>query len=287
MNLLETDPFSFYGNNFFTESCTYHVGEPYFHDAYKGWSCCKKKSVDFTEFLSIKGCTLGKHSNVKPPEPEKPKQEEIEDIVEQKLPTPLEQIKKLPRPSLDTPMKQIEAKVAPTLKEAIDALPPVEIKTKETSNEIPVGTICTNSGCNKAYEGPATNKMQSECIFHPGVPIFHEGMKYWSCCQRKTSDFTAFMNQAGCDIGKHKWVKDDSQKQTVKCRWDWHQTASNVVVSVYAKMYDYRRSVIKLNPIRLFVELVFPQENDNKFTIDLELRGVSVEQKYFLLVIKY
>lgn len=216
---------------------------------------------------------------MKLPEPEKPKQETIADVEEPKLPTPLEQIKKLPRPAFDTPMKQLEAKVAPSLKDSIDALPPMEVKTKETSTEIAVGTVCTNSGCNKAYEGPATN--ETECTFHPGVPIFHEGMKYWSCCQRKTSDFTAFMNQAGCDIGKHKWVKDGSQAQTVKCRWDWHQTAANVVVSVYAKMYDYGRSVIKLNPVRLFVELVFPQENDNKFTIDLELRGVSHEDKIF------
>lgn len=268
--------FSLYGNNFFhtsLESCRHHPGEPYFHDAYKGWSCCKKKSVDFTEFLSIKGCTLGKHSNVKPPEPEKPSQEEIPDIVEPKLPTPLEQIKRLPRPALDTPMKQLVPKVAPALKEAIDALPPAETKAKETSTEVAVGTVCTNSGCNKAYEGPETN--DTECVFHPGVPIFHEGLKYWSCCQKKTSDFTAFMNQVGCDLGKHKWVKDGSQTHVVKCRWDWHQTATNVVVSVYAKMYDYRTSAVKLNPIRLFVELVFPQERNNKFMIDLELRGVS------------
>lgn len=35
-------------------SCVYHPGEPFFHDAYKGWSCCKKKCTDFTEFLNIK-----------------------------------------------------------------------------------------------------------------------------------------------------------------------------------------------------------------------------------------
>lgn len=216
---------------------------------------------------------MGKHSNIKPLEPEKPKKEEIEEIVETKLPTPLEQIKKLPRPSFETPMTQLVAKVAPSLKEAIDVLTPAEIKTKETATEIAIGTACTNSGCHKTYEGPAAN--DTECVFHSGVPIFHEGMKYWSCCQKKTSDFTAFVNQVGCDIGKHKWVKDDSQSQTVKCRWDWHQTAPNVVVSVYAKMYDYRSSTVKLNPIRLFVELVFPQQNNNKFMIDIELRGVS------------
>lgn len=271
--VLCSDPFFHLRSFFILESCRHHPGVPYFHDAYKGWSCCKKKSVDFTEFLSIKGCTLGRHSNEKPPEPEKPsKQEEIPDVVEEKLPTPLEQIKKLPRPDVETPLTQITAKIAPGLKEAIDALPPIEHKTKKNTSEIAIGTVCTNSGCNKAFEGPDSNL--SECVYHPGVPIFHEGMKYWSCCQRKTSDFTAFMNQAGCDIGKHKWIKDETQTETVKCRWDWHQTATHVVVSVYAKMYDYKRSVVKLNPIRLFVELVFPQQNDNKFTIDLELRGI-------------
>ena len=33
-------------------------------------------------------------------------------------------------------------------------------------------------------------------------------MKYWSCCQRKTSEFQHFLDQEGCEIGKHKWVDD-------------------------------------------------------------------------------
>ena len=41
------------------------------------------------------------------------------------------------------------------------------------------------------------------------MPIFHEGMKFWSCCQRKTSDFQSFLNQEGCMLGEHKWKKDD------------------------------------------------------------------------------
>lgn len=49
--------------DFILESCKYHPGVPVFHDAYKGWSCCNKKSVDFTEFLNFKGCTLSEHSN--------------------------------------------------------------------------------------------------------------------------------------------------------------------------------------------------------------------------------
>merc|ERR1711963_421294 len=63
------------------DSCLYHPGGPIFHDALKGWSCCKKRVTDFTEFLNIKGCTKGKCSNVKPPEPEK-KEKEKETMIQ-------------------------------------------------------------------------------------------------------------------------------------------------------------------------------------------------------------
>lgn len=38
--------------------------------------------------------------------------------------------------------------------------------------------------------------------------------------------------------------------------------------------YDPSRSIIELSPVRLFIHLVFPAENDNTFTLDLELKGV-------------
>lgn len=43
-------------------SCTYHSGVPKFHDAYKIWTCCDKKSVDFSTFLNYPGCTKGRHN---------------------------------------------------------------------------------------------------------------------------------------------------------------------------------------------------------------------------------
>uniref|UniRef100_A0A667WT16 Zgc:92429 n=1 Tax=Myripristis murdjan TaxID=586833 RepID=A0A667WT16_9TELE len=53
-------------------ACLFHPGVPIFHDALKGWSCCKKRTTDFSEFLSIQGCTRGRHSNEKPEEPLRP-----------------------------------------------------------------------------------------------------------------------------------------------------------------------------------------------------------------------
>lgn len=44
------------------EKCIHHPGHPVFHEGSKGWSCCKKKVLDFDEFLKIEGCeTKTKH----------------------------------------------------------------------------------------------------------------------------------------------------------------------------------------------------------------------------------
>lgn len=137
-----------------------------------------------------------------------------------------------------------------------------------------IGTICKNSGCNQSYTG--TEKDNQECQHHDGVPVFHEGMKFWSCCDRKTTDFALFMSQPGCTYGRHVWInKEDMDKKATACRYDWHQTGKDVIVSIYAKKYHYAKSIIKVNPIRLQVSLVFPEQNDAVFELDLELKGVS------------
>lgn len=79
-------------------------------------------------------------------------------------------------------------------------------KITENVSEIAVDTPCKNRGCNISYEGPATD--EKTCIYHSGSPIFHEGLKYWSCCQKKTTDFNVFLNQVGCQKGKHVWINE-------------------------------------------------------------------------------
>ena len=40
----------------------HHPGHPIFHEGSKGWSCCKKRVLDFDEFMQIEGCkTKQKH----------------------------------------------------------------------------------------------------------------------------------------------------------------------------------------------------------------------------------
>lgn len=223
--------------------------------------------------MNFKGCTQGKHSNEKPIEPEKPRQlteEEIEEQIKQQEKKKI--VETVQRPSFDAPCITLEPIVNPAFKKQMDQLDLTK-KMEESSIDgcVAIGTTCKNSGCKTSYLSPASN--DDSCVYHPGFPIFHEGYKFWSCCQKKTSDFQSFLDQVGCETGNHKWIKD-TNINNVSCRWDWHQTATNVVVAVYAKNYDYKKSFVKLNPIRLIVKLVFPKENNAEFNMDIELRGV-------------
>lgn len=215
---------------------------------------------------------MGRHTNEKPVEPEKSVEAELE------VPKPVERkpIDTLKRPSFDTPCLTLEPTINPAFKKQMDALdltkPSVVVFD---DGSVAIGTSCKRGGCNSSYDSPASDN--TVCVHHPGVPVFHEGYKFWSCCQKKTSDFTTFLGQVGCESGKHKWIQDE--KTDIACRWDWHQTPSTVVVAVYAKNYDYKRSFVKISPVRLIVKLVFPQQGNAEFNIDVELRGVIDEKK--------
>lgn len=115
------------------DACRHHPGVPFFHDAYKGWTCCNKKSVDFTEFLNIKGCQLAKHSNVKPIEPEKPAPKIVEEEEPEKIPEPLKP-SALVRPPFDSALVTLKPTVAPALKQAIDNLIVDTAKTQTATN---------------------------------------------------------------------------------------------------------------------------------------------------------
>ena len=48
-------------------TCKHHVAPPVFHDAKKGWTCCRDRLVyDWADFKKIEGCTLGRHSQNDP-----------------------------------------------------------------------------------------------------------------------------------------------------------------------------------------------------------------------------
>ncbi|XP_044040479.1 cysteine and histidine-rich domain-containing protein 1 isoform X2 [Siniperca chuatsi] len=235
------------------DSCLFHPGVPIFHDALKGWSCCKKRTTDFSEFLSIKGCTRGRHSNEKPQEPLRPEvssdKGEIKHTNDQEIiyqgPKSAEKLQK-ERPSSDKPKIKLPHKVSASLAQVLETLDiskRAEKELKESQTVMP-GTRCKNTGCKTVYQGPETD--MEVCTHHPGAPVFHEGYKYWSCCCIKTVDFNAFLDQKGCSTGKHCWIPKQDKKK-VACRHDWHQTGNNVVVTIYAKKANPELSFIEAN----------------------------------------
>jgi hypothetical protein len=95
-------------------------------------------------------------------------------------------------------------------------------------------------------------------------------MKYWSCCQRKTSDFDNFLNQSGCTEGKHLWFK---KEEKVECRHDFHQTGGFVILTFYSKTPVPEKTSIKANSISLKIDASF-EGGSKSFTKDLNLFGV-------------
>lgn len=38
------------------EECVFHPGQALFHEGTKGWTCCKRRVLEFDEFMKIEGC---------------------------------------------------------------------------------------------------------------------------------------------------------------------------------------------------------------------------------------
>ncbi|NXU54897.1 CHRD1 protein, partial [Turnix velox] len=270
------------------DACLYHPGVPIFHDALKGWSCCKKRTTDFSEFLSIKGCTKGFHCKEKPPEPSrqeetsgKPKAKPVEELIFQGPKSAEKMLRE--RPSSDEPRQLLPIKVSRSLEQALEKL---NLSSKdetpdghwEAATQVRAGTTCKNAACKAVYQGAESDT--EVCTFHPGVPVFHEGMKYWSCCGIKTTDFSAFLEQPGCSSGRHCWVERGQGKKAVSCRQDWHQTSSQVVVTVYAKNPLPTLSSVKANRTVLEVHITF--EGNKIFQVEMDLWGVIDVEKSFV-----
>ncbi|XP_067945767.1 cysteine and histidine-rich domain-containing protein 1-like [Watersipora subatra] len=262
------------------DACRYHPGHPVFHDALKGWSCCDKKSTDFSIFLDMPGCATGFHSNEKPAPAPKVESKPIPEEMLIKGPPPVRDDDQ--RPDAGETMSTLKSSVGATLKQALEKrMARLSTEQKEpleelASHEVKVGTACNNNSCKEHYTGPESDK--AECLYHPGVPVFHEGMKYWSCCQKKTTEFDKFMDQPGCKSGKHKWTlsaKEGAVKST--CRMDWHQTGSHVTISVFSKCADPIKTVVKVNRVAIDIYIVY--EGDSIFTNSFELDGVINVEK--------
>ncbi|NXS24433.1 CHRD1 protein, partial [Mystacornis crossleyi] len=147
------------------DSCLYHPGVPIFHDALKGWSCCKKRTTDFSEFLSIKGCTKGFHSKEKPPEPssqektsDEPKAKPAKELIIQGPKSAEKMLRE--RPSSDEPRQLLPIKVSRSLEQALEKLnlssKDETLESSEEAAQVRAGTTCKNAACKavSTWQGP-------------------------------------------------------------------------------------------------------------------------------------
>src|SRR6202012_1766474 len=96
------------------------------------------------------------------------------------------------------------------------------------------------------------------CCFHPGVPIFHEGSKGWTCCRRRVLEFDQFLKIKGCKVGKHRFL-DTSQTFSVdvQIKKDWYQTSTHVIISLFTKNPIEEKSQIQFFHDHIDVYIVY------------------------------
>lgn len=152
--------------------------------------------------MAIPPCTEGKHSTTDLP----PKVEQKEDKIDPAL------VDKLSVSSATPGRKPVaQAQNAPT-----PPPPPPESEDDDPALEIPDGTNCRRKTCGAKYTKGGSRDGE-QCVHHPGVPIFHEGSKGYSCCKRRVLEFDQFMKIEGCKTkDRHLFVGSGKKKDAAE-----------------------------------------------------------------------
>ncbi|KAI8821412.1 chord-domain-containing protein [Fimicolochytrium jonesii] len=72
--------------------------------------------------------------------------------------------------------------------------------------------VCKRKGCGQDFKEDANS--DTSCTHHPGGPVFHEGLKSWSCCSKKVADFEDFLKIPGCSVGRHTSLAPEEPSPT-------------------------------------------------------------------------
>ena len=271
------------------EECTYHPGPPEFHEGQKGWMCCKPRYLTFDEFLSIPGCTTGKHSTVDdtPKPPPKEQEAEVKKVEENgpgKEPgvKPISVSERTVGNSLAAAMTQ----PVPTSRSTTPKPPEIEEDSDDEDMQIEGGMSCKRRSCGQTYD-KSVKREEEKCVYHPGVPIFHEGSKGWTCCKRRVLEFEEFLRIEGCKerkghcyIGK-KAKEQEKEKQSSKggeemledVRNDFYQTPTSIIVSFYLKKIVKEKAKVDFERDGRTVKLDLPTSDGKRFSGDVELWG--------------
>ena len=141
-------------------------------------SCCGSSSYDWDDFMKIRGCCVGNHS-------------------EEKVARPVikcEDDKNSPVPLAAQGANQSDTATSEPLSSS-----PENIQPFVTSSGL---YKCGNAGCGKEYSPDINN--DEACHFHSGKAGFRDTRKFWSCCNASSYDWDEFMKIPTCCIGSHQ-----------------------------------------------------------------------------------
>jgi hypothetical protein len=262
-------------------SCRHHPGQPVFHEGLKGWSCCKKRVTDFSDFLSLPGCTWSTHSD------------------EKRVVVPLETAPK-PSEPLTGPTsssggveKYGHARSAAFKESGSNSVAPIEAVEERDPLEEPdaadavikVGADCLHRGCSATYVDESSRS--AECLYHPGRPVFHDMSKGWSCCRRKVLEFDDFLKLEGCTSGRHKFVPPPRPAvEVIEFRYDFFQSVPKVTVSVYCKNADKTATRVEFRSDSITWHIVGPDGQIADKTLQLAERIKASECSFAVLSTK-
>jgi len=228
--------------------------------------------LTFDEFLTIPPCTTGKHSTVDDtPQPE-PTTKPDENVPPPK-PISEDNTPRLPKaqaPAAAQPSAQTETK-------------PEEFDSDDPDATIPANTTCRRRGCNVTSE-----QKESPCVYHPGIAVFHEGSKGWSCCKRRVLEFDEFMKIEGCATRerhsflpkkKANGVNGEELEEVKVVRHDFYQTADKVTASLYLKKIDKTKSSVQFAEGGQVVRLDLKTSDGKQYKADVPLFAQIVPEK--------
>ncbi|KAF3183750.1 hypothetical protein TWF225_006209 [Orbilia oligospora] len=248
------------------EECCFHPGPPVFHEGQKGWKCCKPRVLTFDEFLTIPPCATGRHSTEKVTTTAADYGSETSSAAASagaNLPAPV--ISKDGKETFGT--ERVRAPISQARINPQPAAPKEQVPEEdEPGVTVPAGAKCKRNGCEITYVSEEESREPGSCVHHPGVAIFHEGSKGWSCCKRRVLEFSEFLKIGGCSEGNHCYVgthkKDEAGgEEIVTCRTDFYQTYTNINASIFLKKTDKDKSTVTFRPTEIDVDL---KTTDNK-----------------------
>ncbi len=233
--------------------------------------------MTFDEFQSIPGCTTGKHSTTDTVL-------SFEKKTAADVPAPPKPSAFLNDAPARRPISTPQNAPSPKPKE-----PEPESEDDEEGVAIPEGKMCRRKACGLTYKGG--DRSGESCIYHPGVPIFHEGSKGYSCCKRRVLDFDDFMKIEGCKTkDKHLFVGIGKKEKTdgevlEDVRSDYYQTASTAIASFFLKRIGKENSTVEFTGKSVKFDLKTSDSPPKVFKKEIELFGpIDAERSSFKIM---